>query len=84
MTTTRVFRSGNSQAVRIPKEFAFPEGAELEIVREGDTLMLTPRRASVADVVRQLAEMRAPLMREALARPDWPEKRAPKRPKKKS
>lgn len=82
MTTTRVFRSGNSQAVRIPKEFAFPEGAELEIARAGDTLTLTPKRASVADVVRRLAERRAPLMTGALERPQWPEKRAPKRGRK--
>lgn len=77
MTTTRVFRSGNSQAVRIPKEFAFPDGAELEIARDGDTLTLTPKRASVTEVVRRLAELRAPLMQEALERPAWPEQRAP-------
>ncbi len=82
MAVTRVFRSGNSQAVRIPKEFAFPDGAELEIARDGETLTLTPKRASVTDVVRQLSELRAPLMKEALERPSWPEPRTPRRGKK--
>lgn len=82
MTTTRVFRSGNSQAVRIPKELAFPDGAELEITRVGDTLTLTPKRVSVAEVVRRLAERRAPLMTEGLERPIWPVKRSPKPGKK--
>lgn len=39
MATTRVFRSGNSQAVRLPKEFAV-KGKELEIFRRGDEIVL--------------------------------------------
>jgi antitoxin VapB len=35
MTTTRVFQSGNSQAVRLPKEFRF-EVDEVEILRRGE------------------------------------------------
>ncbi|PHS23933.1 MAG: hypothetical protein COA83_08930 [Methylophaga sp.] len=37
MTTTRVFKSGNSQAVRIPREFQL-DVAEVEIFRRGDEL----------------------------------------------
>lgn len=38
-----VFRSNRSQAVRIPKEFAFPEGVDKVIVRrDGKSLVLTP------------------------------------------
>jgi len=33
MTVTRVFKSGNSQAVRLPKEFAV-QSKVLEIIRE--------------------------------------------------
>ncbi len=43
--TTKVFRSGNSQAVRIPKEFAF-ESDEVEIRRQGETLVISPRARS--------------------------------------
>lgn len=38
----KVFRSGNSQAVRLPKEFRF-EVAEVEVLREGEALILRPR-----------------------------------------
>lgn len=39
MTTARVFKSGNSQAVRLPKEFRV-HGSELEIFRRGDEIVL--------------------------------------------
>jgi len=45
MKTAKIFRSGNSQAVRIPKELQL-EGDEVEIQRRGATLVLRPKRAS--------------------------------------
>ena len=39
MTTTRVFQSGNSQAVRLPKAFAV-KSKVLEIFRRGDEIVL--------------------------------------------
>jgi len=40
---TRVFKSGNSLAVRIPKELAIVEAAqEIEIEKVGNTLVLRP------------------------------------------
>ena len=39
MATARVFKSGSSQAVRLPKEFRV-RSAELEIFRRGDELVL--------------------------------------------
>ncbi|OIN93289.1 MAG: virulence protein [Comamonadaceae bacterium CG1_02_60_18] len=40
---TRVFKSGNSLAVRIPKELAFVDGAQdVEVERVGNTLVLRP------------------------------------------
>jgi antitoxin VapB len=53
MKTARVFRSGNSQAVRIPKEFRI-EGDEVEILKKGRSLVLRPRRRSWASLVRSL------------------------------
>jgi antitoxin VapB len=39
MTRARVFTSGNSQAVRLPKEFRFL-AKEVEIFRRGDEVVL--------------------------------------------
>ncbi|MDP1730588.1 MAG: type II toxin-antitoxin system VapB family antitoxin [Devosia sp.] len=37
----KVFRSGNSQAVRLPKEFRF-DVEQVEVSREGDAIILRP------------------------------------------
>ena len=39
MATARVFKSGNSQAVRLPKEFRF-QSDEVEIYRRGEEVVL--------------------------------------------
>ena len=39
MTHAKVFQSGNSQAVRLPKEFRMKPGA-VEIFRRGDEIVL--------------------------------------------
>ncbi|MVN85234.1 AbrB/MazE/SpoVT family DNA-binding domain-containing protein [Deinococcus sp. HMF7620] len=44
MTRSRTFKSGNSQAVRIPQELQLPYG-EVEIVRRGRELIITPVQA---------------------------------------
>ena len=41
----KVFRSGNSQAVRLPKEFRF-DVDEVEVSREGDAVILRPHRGA--------------------------------------
>jgi antitoxin VapB len=43
MGIAKVFQSGNSQAVRLPKEFRF-EGKEVEIFRRGDEVVLRERK----------------------------------------
>lgn len=48
MGTTRVFRSGNSQAVRLPKQFRF-KTKEVEIFRRGNEIVL---REKPRDMVR--------------------------------
>jgi antitoxin VapB len=45
MKTAKIFRSGNSQAVRIPKEFQL-QGDEVEIQRKGGLLLLRPKKRS--------------------------------------
>lgn len=37
---TRTFKSGNSVAVRLPKGFAIPDGAEVELNKSGDTVTI--------------------------------------------
>ena len=39
----KIFRTGRSQAVRLPKEYRF-EGSEVSIRREGDNVILEPIR----------------------------------------
>lgn len=56
MTTARIFKSGNSQAVRLPKEFRFA-GNEVEIYRRGDEVVLRDRRLTPADGFRLLASL---------------------------
>jgi antitoxin VapB len=61
---TRVFRSGNSQAVRIPKELSFdPAVNEVEIERHAGGLLIRPvRRASFDGLDRVLAAFPAAFM----------------------
>lgn len=43
--TAKVFMSGNSQAVRLPKAFRFAADIDtLEIQKVGDSLVLTPKK----------------------------------------
>jgi len=56
----RTFRSGNSEAVRLPKDVAFGLDVELTIVRSGDVLTIYPARPSVGDLVKRLAALPRP------------------------
>lgn len=56
MAKTRIFRNGNSQAVRIPAEMAYASTEiELEIERVGDELHIRPARRSLADALKKFA-----------------------------
>ncbi|MEQ8709982.1 MAG: type II toxin-antitoxin system VapB family antitoxin [Rhodospirillales bacterium] len=54
----KVFKSGNSQAVRLPKEFRFSV-TEVEVSREGDAIILRP----LTDEKRGWNSLRAALKR---------------------
>ena len=58
--TSRVFRSGNSEAVRLPKGVAFGRDVEVTIVRSGDVLTITPKRSSIKQMVQSLRELPVP------------------------
>ncbi|MEM6446134.1 MAG: type II toxin-antitoxin system VapB family antitoxin [Cyanobacteria bacterium P01_D01_bin.123] len=53
---TRVFQSGNSQAVRIPKELQFENlDIDYEIERQGSRLIVTPVGAPLTNVLELFA-----------------------------
>lgn len=56
MSYARVFQSGNSQAVRLPKEFRLNVG-QVEIFRRGDEIVLRPTPATGAAVFDLLARL---------------------------
>lgn len=57
MRTTRLFRNGNSQAVRIPAEMAYDRtDIELQIERVGDELRIRPVAQSLAGVLKVFAK----------------------------
>lgn len=46
--TVKLFKNGQSQAVRIPKPFQFTETEEVVIRRSGNSVIITPKRKSWA------------------------------------
>lgn len=46
MRTVSIFTNGKNQAVRLPKDMEYQGISELEIIKEGDTLILRPTRPS--------------------------------------
>jgi len=73
MATAKVFKSGNSQAVRLPKAFRV-KSKELEISRRGEEIVLWDRKGTMERAFNLLAAVPADL---ALARrgKDKPQKR---------
>jgi len=64
MTRSKVFRSGNSQAVRIPQELQLPYG-EVEITRRGHELVITPvKRQDGNAIFAALTSFEGPIERE--------------------
>jgi antitoxin VapB len=56
MSTARVFRSGNSQAVRLPKEFRF-DSDEVEIFRRGEEVVLREKARDMQRAFQLLANL---------------------------
>ncbi len=44
MRTVSIFKNGNNRAIRLPRDLDFEGVSELEIVREGDSIILRPVR----------------------------------------
>ena len=56
MSKAKIFKSGNSQAVRLPKEFRF-DVKEVEILRRGDEIVLREPRRTLAHAFELLTSM---------------------------
>ncbi len=65
IAASRTFRSGNSEAVRLPKDVAFGSEIEVTIIRSGDVLTIFPARPTVSELVRRLQELPRPAEIEA-------------------
>ncbi len=52
----KIFKSGNSQAVRLPKDFRFEE-SEVEIYRDGDKVVLMPIKKSLKSAFECLTQL---------------------------
>ena len=61
MPLARIFQSGNSQAVRLPKDFRF-DVDQVEIFRRGEEVVLRPAPRSAAAIFDALAELPADLL----------------------
>ncbi len=75
MKTAKIFRSGNSQAVRLPKEFRVPDD-EVFIKKSGETIVLIPKKGDRWENVKACAgrfkgglERRQPRI---FDKPRWP------------
>ena len=68
MKTAKVFKSGNSQAVRIPKEFHL-ESEEVEIRKHGGSLILRPTKKSWAALIESLKKFTDDFMEEGRNQP---------------
>ena len=80
MARTRAFKSGNSQAVRIPADLAYAEtDIDLEITRHGDVITIFPARDSLKDVVAALRRMPKPPRVEKRRPIELPERRGDRR-----
>lgn len=63
MKTAKLFKNGDSQAVRLPREFRF-EGKEVLIKRMGSAVVLLPKAKSWDTLIDSLAKFPADFMSE--------------------
>lgn len=75
MPLTRAFKSGNSQAVRIPAELAYADlSIDLKITRMGDVITIFPARHNLKDAVAVLRNLPKPPEVEVREPIDLPER----------
>jgi antitoxin VapB len=61
MITTKPFRSGNSEAIRLPKHMAFGSDTEVVISKHGDIVTIRPKpKQSIKEMIAKLREIGMP------------------------
>ena len=73
MKTAKIFKSGNSQAVRLPKELQF-DVSEVEIFRRGDEIVLRKKLQNLTRVFELLADMSKDFMANGRCQPSMQER----------
>jgi len=61
METAKLFKNGQSQAVRLPKDYRF-EGEEVYLKKVGNTVVLIPIKNSWAPLINSLDEFSSDFM----------------------
>jgi antitoxin VapB len=69
MNTAKLFQTGNSQAVRLPKEFRLP-GDKVKIFRRGNQIILEPLEETWNELFGSLAEFPEDFMESGRNQPD--------------
>jgi antitoxin VapB len=57
---SRTFRSGNSQAVRLPRDVAFADDVAVTLVRSGDVLTIYPTQPPLSEMIGKLRALPLP------------------------
>jgi antitoxin VapB len=57
---SRTFRSGNSEAVRLPREVGFGVDVPVTIVKSGDVMTIYPTRPTVVEMIGRLMSLPDP------------------------
>jgi antitoxin VapB len=74
MTTAKLFKTGRSQAVRLPKEFRF-KGKEVRIRRVGQSVVLEPMKVDMKAVFKEMERLRGdPIFPEGRIQPPMQER----------
>lgn len=73
MNTAKIFKSGNSQAVRLPKEFQF-DVPEVEIFRRGEEVVLRKKPQNAAVVFDLLTSLSDDFMEDGRQQPSVQER----------
>lgn len=68
---TRQFQAGNSQAVRLPADIAFPPKTELVVTREGEKIIIQPLEKTMEDVPFLFASLKKYALKEEITRPEF-------------
>jgi len=73
MNTAKIFKSGNSQAVRLPKEYQF-DVSEVEIFRRGDEVVLRKKSRNLVRVFELLTGLSDDFMENGRNQPSMQER----------